>query len=107
MNEHRDLDFSNAVFHDGVNLTVRRSTKWSNARVGEGLRITDNGFATDKAARVWTVYTKPFSDIDVFHLQLEHDPACRTLEGLYNVMCNVYDDFDKDEECTLLFFEVI
>ena len=104
---HRDLDFSNAVFHDGVNLTVRRGTKWADAHVGEGLRVTDRGFATDYGATVWAVYTRPFSDADIFHLQLEHDSECRTLEGLYNVMCNVYENFDKDEECTFLFFTII
>lgn len=93
----RELKFNNPVFEVGPNLTVRRGVRWSledEAMIG-GVEVVKI------KARVMR-----FSDIRRYDLRNEHDPKCRTYDGLLNTMYDLYDDFDEREIVTLVEFEV-
>lgn len=92
------LLFSNKIFHSGLNITVRRGTKWHGTKsawidLGEGIKIFCDHIHTQ---------VKCFNDLN--DLDLEHDPECRTWYGLLKVMLEVYPDFSTDEEVTLVYF---
>lgn len=94
------LEFSNPVFHDGVNLTVRRGRKWlgeryANVQLG-------GGFTTNKVRlHTKTVVFSSLVDADVLY---EHDPSCRTVEGLARELKRVYPEFSETDEVTLVTF---
>lgn len=101
-NPYKTLLFSNLVFNDGFNLTVRRGRKWSleskaNIQLGKG----EGEFLP--GVRIQT-RVAPFSSLtnnDVFQ---EHDPECRTISGLLAEMQRVYEGFDVNELVTLVVF---
>jgi hypothetical protein len=39
-------------------------------------------------------------------IECEHDPACRTLEGLLTAMKRAYPEFNVHDVCTLITYEV-
>ena len=45
-----------------------------------------------------------FCDLTDRDLELEHDPECRTVNGLRKKMKEFYTDFDTREIVTLFFF---
>lgn len=107
----KQLLFSNPVFHDGINVTVRRGYKWADA-MGEIVNVmdTDNvGLTAGGApamAQVLGVLVTKLNTIPESILVHEHDPTCRTLHGIAKEMRNVYgDDVKDDEPVTVLFFE--
>lgn len=98
--EDTNMKFSNPTFNDGLNLTVRRGSKWHlsrhvNIELGADHIITAEGVSTR---------LMKFSDIDDADLRHEHDPACCTVDGLFKVMQEVYPDFTRDEDVTLVYF---
>lgn len=110
-----NLLFKNPVFNNGRNTTVRRGTKWDNPPVPTefGFPVIDTanqydgngnlkikGFADNVTFKV-----KRFCDITPKDICLEHDPICRTLTGLLEVMKNTYDNFDETEIVTLVSFD--
>jgi len=101
--------FSNAVFHDGLNLTVRRGVKWNSVSNNEEIFVQDCNPKPDevpKKGRITFTQVKVFEDIDDEQLHYEHDDACKTKEGLLPVMKSVYEGFDSKEIVTLVFFEL-
>lgn len=92
------LEFSNPVFNDSLNLTVRRGIKWASI---DGLI-----WVGEKAAKIKNTKVFRFSDITDKDLELEHDPSCRSLDGLTIEMQRVYKDFNVNEIVTLVFFEL-
>lgn len=46
----------------------------------------------------------PFNSLTTDLLEFEHDPSCRTKEGLYKEMCKVYPNFNENEIVTLVYF---
>ena len=86
-----ELKFNNKTFQEGINLTVRRGTKWE----------TQDADNVNIVARV----VMKFSDIKDYDLYHEHDKSCRTVKGLLRAMKNTYSDFDINELVTLVYFE--
>lgn len=102
----KQLLFSNPVFHDGINVTVRRGYKWADA-MGEVVDVMNtDGTGEPIMAQILGVLTTKLNTIPESILQHEHDPKCRTLYGIAKEMRNVYgDDVKDDEAVTVLFFE--
>jgi hypothetical protein len=114
-----NLLFKKAVFHKGVNVTVRRGVKWD---VGdkENVCIIDMldptcldkemfNYGQDKVIAVVDIKTKvkPFvALLGSRDLLLEHDPDCRTYSGLFNVMQEIYPDFEESEIVTIVYFNI-
>ena len=102
----KQLLFSNPVFHDGINVTVRKGYKWADA-MGEIVDVMNtDGTGEPIMAQVLGVLMTKLNTIPESILQHEHDPSCRTLSGITKEMRNVYgDDVKDDEPVTVLFFE--
>ena len=108
------LKFKNPVFHDGVNTTVRRGVKWSIADEPEfGYPIIDtNDPVTDDGKDKIIGFAKPVDvkvvrmcDISDDMIRFEHDPKCRTYNGLLDVMKETYNNFSDKEIVTVLTFD--
>jgi len=97
MGEFNELLFNNPVFNKGLNLTVRRGIKWS---LQSGAHIENVGSV------LINTQVMRFSDLTDRDLKFEHDPACRTVTGLYQVLQDTYPGFDPREIVTLVSFEV-
>lgn len=96
--EPKRLEFSNPVFKPGRNITVRRGRKWSvesiaAVQVGMSLVVVE-----------LSSLTYMFSQLSDHILRDEHDPSCRTVDGLFKEMCRVYPGFDRNEEVTVVTF---
>ena len=98
-----DLHFQNAVFHEGINVTVRKGDKWHNLE-GETVCVMDDaGKNFDEKYRgdvhIMGSLLLFFDDIPAGLLRHEHDPSCRTKKGLKVELKRVYgfgDDFQED-----------
>lgn len=109
-----ELLFTNPVFHDGTNVTVRRGIKWaaisSNEEWETGHPIKHTG--QDKIIGFAKIEKKQvFRFCDLMNhqsiLELEHDqPNCSWYTGLRLEMCKIYPDFEDDEIVTVLYFTV-
>jgi len=108
MNEILTMKFKNPVFFSGVNLTVRRGTKWD---VGEGVEFqipipwSDDPMETRKAKTVRT-QAMVFQSLVDMDLSLEHESEGRTYRGLCSRMIECYPNFDDREVVTLVFFTI-
>ena len=107
------LKFKNPVFNNGVNVTVRRGIRWSLTDepelgfpvVNTNDPIKDDG--QDKIIGFAGIIDRKvirFCDIKETMICDEHDPKCKTYLGLFEVMKQVYNDFDEDEIVTVLKF---
>jgi hypothetical protein len=96
------LKFSNPVFNNGRNLSVRRGEKW---RGVEFAMIDLGGGEVSPLVRLSTT-TYGFNELRDEMLADEHDPACRTVDGLFKVMCEVYPGFSRNEVVTLVRFNL-
>ena len=102
----RTLMFSNPVFHKGINVTCRNGYKWSDA-MGELVNIEDSDGETYYGkAHILGVLVCKLNKIPEGILAMEHDPSCRTQEGIITEMKRVYgDDLKEDAPTTVLMFE--
>jgi len=102
----KQLLFSNPVFHDGINVTVRNGYKWADA-LGEIVDVMNtDGVSAPEMAHVLGVLTTQLDKIPESILEHEHDPSCRTLAGIAKEMRKVYGNQIQDNEpVTVLFFE--
>jgi hypothetical protein len=108
------LKFGKPVFKPGINLTVRLGDKWdknfSQERGEDGCVLVDLATVDGKKVgqgRIEFVTGYSFAEIPAYLLVLEHDPTCRTLDGLYNGLKSCYrDQFNAGSWVTLLFFTV-
>lgn len=94
------LKFSNPVFNDGINVTVRHGTKW----LGVSSAVIDLGgnFTTSPTAlHTRSIAFNKLTDADVAN---EHDPSCRTVAGLAAEMKMVYPEFIETDIVTLATF---
>lgn len=94
------LTFVLPVFNRGRNTTVRRGRKWhavteARLQLGEGNLSLPVGLQTE---------LKQFSALTQADLRFEHDPSCRTVDGLLLVLQQIYPGFDAEEEVTLCHF---
>lgn len=94
------LEFSNPVFHDGVNVTVRRGTKW----LGVHNAYVDLGGKFCTGPVVLHTRAVPFNELTDSDVQNEHDPSCRTVAGLATEMKRVYPEFSESDTVTLATF---
>lgn len=96
------LYFENPEFHPGVNLTVRRGTKWNT----EKKAILADLAGKEYGEVVLDSRVFRFCDLNESDLALEHDANCRTGHGLFKVMKKLYPSFDVRELVTLVTFEI-
>ena len=99
----RTLQFKNPTFNKGLNCTVRRGNKWNKA-CGETVLITMYG--AKREVKIIGIKSMLFKDIQNGDITYEHDPECRNVFGLYDVMKEVYPNFDKEDHVNILYFEV-
>jgi len=104
---YHDLFFLEPIFHSGLNVTVRKGDKWmEKAEVGDDLFIkkTDEDSVLYKATLVGKAFI-PFMLIPDEWLAYEHDPNCRTREGLLtHGMKPAYPGFTETKFVTVLLF---
>jgi len=102
----KKLLFQNAVFHRGINVTVRNGYKWGAAN-GELVSVEDvEDNREPEIAHILGVLTVKLNKIPEGILALEHDPKCRTRRGIIAEMKRVYgNDLKEDAPVTVLFFE--
>jgi len=101
------LLFSNPTFSEGLNVTVRRGDKWAVLRPHEFVEI---GLVSGESigwVEIISVKIFPFVLITGDELFYEHDPSCRTYEGLLKEMKTVYPDFTEVEVVTALGFQKV
>ena len=100
------LQFSNPVFHGGLNVTVRNGDKWMKANIGDHLEIKETGSPVVRLTG--TLIGKaclPFTMVPDAWLIDEHDPSCRTYVGLLKEMERVYPEFSAENNTvTVLLF---
>lgn len=104
----RQILFKNPVQQAGVNLTVRRGSKWLNICAGTDLSIQrtgDEGKEVAAGVVVGTVSMK-FNEIHEGMISLEQDKGCQTIDGLTKAMFDAYPDFQLTDDVTLLFYRV-
>lgn len=108
----RKLLFMDPALRDGLNLTVRNGTKWSDATPGEVLEICDTEAPDAKIAQgvVVAAFEVDHNDPNALRLvesllPFEHAEECRTYTGLARAMSRAYPD-GWGPRLTLLFFAV-
>jgi len=109
MTVHKLL-FLNPIVQPGTNVTVRLGTKWMHQlEVGDQFDIVktneeDNVLAV-AALRGWR--SMPFNEITEDMIANEHDPECRTIDGLREAMVRAYaEKFTGESVCTIITFKV-
>ena len=107
-----ELFFKNPIFDDKTkeNLTVRKGVKWDVADLGEFNMVElceAKTLASFGHAEITRTIVIPFDMLTDKDLIKEHDPECRNVQGLTEVMHRVYPDFDSREIVTLVYFKVI
>ena len=104
----KELSFVNPKFNEGLNLTVRKGTKWDQVDYGEAVWLTNQSGQIIGDAAITAKYVGPLNDMPETWLHHEHDPACRTVEGLVSVLRNIYGDFNpyRDAVVALMFVRV-
>ncbi len=98
----RKLKFANPLFEDGLNLTVRKGDK-SHGKKGN-IRLTDVKGNFKRVALISHTMFGNFSNLNDMLLEHEHDPECRTVDGLFKAMKEVYPGFKRTDDITLVFF---
>ena len=71
-------------------------------KIGETILL--NG---ERKATIEKISVLRFKDIKVEDIKYEHDPKCRTTNGLSKVLLSIYPDFDVDTIVTILYFKII
>lgn len=94
------LGFSTPQFHTGRNTSVRRGARWHGVRAA---RI-ELGAGRHSAPLPLRTELRRFDTLTAADLRDEHDPACRTPQGLLAVMQGLYPGFQPDETVTLVHF---
>lgn len=104
-------------------LTVRRGTQWDGTKgervlvTNRVLRLLRSGKQEERQvpigyARILETKIMRFLDLQDSDLWLDHDPVCRTVNGLHCTLSNYYDNypfvlFDRREIVTLVYFEML
>ncbi len=100
--DHPVLEFRNPIFNAGHNITVRRGSRWDGVAMA-CLRLADGSASSPVVLRT---EIKNFSTLVATDLQFEHDPSCRTPEGLLAELQRIYPGFRADEDVTLCHFHL-
>jgi hypothetical protein len=108
MKEHT-LEFLNPQYHFGDNVTVRKGYKWvEKAHEGDVVWIVRTG-ETNPVAKGIIKEMNSHQTIKDCHLEdlwLEHDPECRTPNGLVVAMLRAYPDFTLNDPVTVIKFTI-
>ena len=90
----KKLQFDNPIFRQGKNFTVRLGEKWKEQlHIGDFIEIEGwHGFA-----EIRCIHVCKLADIPEKILELEHDPFCRTWEGLVKILQKVYPTLNNIE----------
>ena len=89
----KEILFRVPLFHEGLNVTVRRGRKWfDSVRSGDKLRVlaADTGMFHREVSVVLAVLFPHLDEVPEFLLRFEHDEPCRTREGLVAELDRVY-----------------
>ena len=89
------IRFNNPVFDESVDYqyTVRLGSKWNDILEHDMVvNIADSAGKVIRQATVYDVYAIEFELIPLFVLANEHDPACHSPEGLFNILQKAYPD---------------
>ena len=112
MSTNAPLLFQTPNFHPGVNVTIRKGAKWF-GRLGVGDIVEIKTTPTEDPPEanlshgyhliLGAVFCDSLDEIEGDLLKFQHDPTCRTDEGLADEMENIYGS-DNDEGFTVLVF---
>ena len=98
---------TNNNFHQGFNVTVRRGTKYAKTlEIGEMVDLKNlQGEALGEGS-ICQMVVGPIEYIPEVVLTFEHDPKCRDMGGLIEVLQNCYKDpsIDFKEVVTAIVF---
>jgi len=105
-----DLLFKNPTFHDGLNWTCRKGSKWFDVDCPpEGFPVIDTNHS-DKvlgfAHSEYRTFSK-FREIKNSDFSKQHDPNCRNYDDLLKEMQKLYPGFTEEYEVTIIFFEFV
>ena len=112
MKKSHELLFLNPELKVGLNVTVRRGSKWFNlAKVYDNLAFFKTNDSPDRCnirgtGTIIGMAYLPCNMIPVEWLILEHDSTCRNQYGLFKAMQRVYTGFKPDELVTVILFDV-
>lgn len=106
----RVINFSDDCHNKGMNMTVRRGIRKATA-FKPGDIATVKGPRTIRTGKVVSVKVKKFCDITEeeirVHHQIESKKNNETLQDYLDRLMNaLYTDFDQNEICTLIFYQV-
>jgi len=104
-----NASLTNNNFHKGINVTVRRGTKYM-----ERLKPTDTILLENLKGEylgegvVIQLIIGHITDIPECVLVKEHDPKCRNIDGLLEVLKSCYNDSEitKNEIVTAIVFRL-
>lgn len=104
---NRIMLFSNPCMKTGINLTVRRGTKWDGEKgvVEFGKSVSTSHTQILGHIRISNTQVFSFRDIPDTYLEFEHDKNCENKNDLFQIMNEVYTDFRWNEIVTLVWFE--
>ena len=105
------LRFNNPVFKPGLNCTMRRGYAWAE-RIGKApaqsllpVDIQDSEGNHVCFGKCKYYHICKFCDIKAQWLESQHDPKCRTYNGLRDAMIMAYgDNFSEIEYITVVWF---
>ncbi|MFQ5803802.1 MAG: hypothetical protein ACE5JQ_12970 [Candidatus Methylomirabilales bacterium] len=106
------LHFISGTFHSGLNITVRRGLEWSQKGLIPGQTITlclcppNQDHTVVGQARVAFVMAAQIESIPDELMVYEHEPSCRSKEGLLAAMNRVFGGVRADEIVTVIGFEM-
>jgi hypothetical protein len=106
------LHFISGTFHSGLNITVRRGLEWFRKGLIPGQTITlcvcppGQDHTVVGQARVAFVMAALIETIPDELMKYEHEPSCRTKEGLLAAMSRVLGEVWADEIVTVIGFEM-
>jgi len=102
------LEFRVPLFHEGLNVTVRLGEKYFHTLdAGDRILLSSRDARPQcRRAELIDVRMRVVSTIPNVWLKYEHDPACRTPDGLLEELKQVYgrDSVTSDSWVTLILF---
>ena len=101
---------TNNNFHVGLNTTVRRGIKYAHIfEIGEKVELKNLQGNILGEATVASMFVGPIEMIPTVILQFEHDPKCREVGGLIEVLQNCYDvpSIDFTEVVTAIILNIV
>lgn len=100
MRKRETMTFDRPQFNAGVNVTVRYDKKWSRS----GAIYINLGGGHTHGPVVPYAREVTFSTLTDLDLINQHDPDCRTVEGLFTVMKKAHAEFTKDDTVVVVSF---